>query len=212
MSFFDDIDEDISLDNSVMDQETDMTEVNVIAKAVERLDAEFNPASCTVDKIYEYFTSAEAHRRIGRLYADTATPGVSQSVIRRKELESLFDIKIPTKGMENFAADYGDKIFYFHMDDGTYSYQNVQFNHFTYNNPQQEELRFFDMQNDASQIEYTEWKARLVGKPVLVWGYGPRLNESMAAEPYIFLGVHNGSVCPTDDKSFKLSLSNTLAL
>ena len=136
MGYFDDLEEVLDNSDSVVDQVTDTIEKNIIEQTVKRLDAEFNPASCTVDKIYEYLTSAEAHRRIGRLYADTATPGVSQSVIRRKELESLFDIKIPTGGRENFAADYGDKIFYFHMDDGTYSYQNVQFNHFRYNDPQ----------------------------------------------------------------------------
>ena len=209
MSFFDDIEDDIS------SEPTEKIGNEIYSKPIEdeikRLD-KLGATEYTVENIYNCFTSAEFHRRIGRLFADTQTLGVSQTVIRWEELESLLNVKLPTIHRENFAADYGDFIMYLHMDNSRYEYNDIHFNHYTYNDPSKGVMDFFDMKNDERLIDYQEWKDRLEKKLILVFGYGSQLNPDMP-EPLIFLGSHRGRVYLAKDRgSYELSLSNTASL
>lgn len=209
MSFFDDIENNISSDST----ERIGKEIysKIIDDEINRLD-KLCACECTVENIYNYFTSAEFHRRVGRLYADTQTPGVSQTVIRWEELESLLNVKLPTNHMENFAADYGDFIIYLHMDNSRYEDNDIHFNHYTYNDPSKNVMEFFDMKNDEKLIDYQEWKDRLDKKLILIFGYGSQLKPGMQ-EPLIFRGSHRGRVyLAKDGGSYELSLSNTESL
>lgn len=210
MSFFDDIEDAIFSDSTetignVMDSKR-------IDDEIKRLD-QLGASEYTAEDIYNCFTSAEFHSRIGRLFADTQTLGVSQTVIRWEELESLLNVKLPTKNMENFAADYGDFIVYLHMDNSSYEHNDVHFNHYLYNDPSKDVMEFFDMKNDERLIDYQEWKDRLEKKLILVFCKGPRFRDTDTQEPLIFLGSHSGQVhLAKDGGSYELSLSNTASL
>ena len=210
MSFFDDIEDEITSDSREMAVEIVMT--SCMNDEIKILEQQLNPVEYSDVAIYNSFTSAEFHKRIGRLFADTQTLGVSQTVIRWGELESLLNVKLPTNQMENFAADYGDLIIYLHMDNGSYEHKDIHFNYFRYNDPSKGVMEFFDMNNEGKLIEDNKWKDRLGKKLILVFGYAPRLNSNIP-EPLIFLGSHRGPVYSTnEDESFELSLSNTESL
>lgn len=222
MSFFDDIEDDIQNQyeedfyKKVDDWSSDYGKrlKNGINAALDTLNP--MPYEEPYIEIYNCFTSAEFHRRISRFFADTKTPGVSQTVIRESELESLMQIKLPTNHKENFAAEYENFIIYIHMDDSTYAHNNVHFNRYTYNNPTNNptrgEMDYFDMERDGEKIPYSEWEERLKVKKVLVFGHAPRLQPEKQ-EPLVFLGYHNGNgrdVVKDEDGSFKLSLNNSI--
>lgn len=216
MSFFDDIYDDITPQNesleaiyttNEMDKFFNNSVLSILSYVqLKDYDNDF------VEGIYNRLTSAEYHRRNGRLYADAdSRMNTYPSFIQVSELGKLFEVDIPSGGMENFAVDYGKFILYLHMDDSRGGYKNVQFNRFRSNNGK-DEMFFFDFLNGNAHIPYWQWRQRIESKPVVVFGYKYIVNSGWQPSAKLtlrFMGTHESETEIDRIGNFKFSLSNT---